>query len=437
MYRKISSRLDQWREEPRRKSLLLRGARQVGKTYSIRKLGQSFDHFLEVNFEEDKSVCSFFSQSLNPEELCEKLAAFFDIPIIPGKTLLFLDEIQACPDALRSLRFFHEKMPKLHVAAAGSLIEFALNEIPSFGVGRITTLHMYPMTFEEFLFASGSKALVELARKAEIGNPMDQVLHDKLIEKVRIYQMIGGMPSVVSAYTSDHDIKSCQLILDELLSSIRMDFAKYRKRVPAIRLQEVLNSAAYQAGSKFRYSSVGLEIDARACKACLELLVQAGLVYKVYHTSARGLPLGAQINSRKFKALLFDIGIHQRLMGLNLAEHLIKDKIELINKGNLAEVLTGIELMAGGSPLVSDSLYYWHREKRSSSAEVDYVIQGGGRILPVEVKAGKKGSMKSLYIFLDERNLDRGIRVSSENFYRYDRIDTIPIYAASRLANRQ
>jgi predicted AAA+ superfamily ATPase len=433
VYRKISIHLNQWKEDPNRKSLLLRGARQVGKTYSIRELGQSFEHFLEVNFEEDKPVCTFFSQSLNPKDLCEKLSAYFDIPIIPGKTLLFLDEIQACPNALRSLRFFHEKKPNLHVAAAGSLIEFALNEIPSFGVGRITTLHMYPMTFEEFLIASGSEKLVELTGKADFENPIDQVLHDKLIEKVRIYQMIGGMPAVVSAYTSGSDIKSCQLILDELLSSIRMDFAKYRKRVPAIRLQEVLNSTAYQAGNKFKYSSVGLEIDARACKACLELLVQAGLVYKVYHTSAQGLPLGAQINSRKFKTLLFDIGIHQRLMGLNLAEHLVKDKIELINKGNMAEVLTGLELKAGSSPFVSDPLYYWHREKRSSSAEVDYVIDTGGKISPVEVKAGTKGAMKSLYIFLDERNLDTGIRVSSENFSTYDRIESLPIYTVSRL----
>jgi len=437
VYRKISVHLDQWKEDPNRKSLLLRGTRQVGKTYSIRELGHSFDHFLEVNFEEDTPVCTFFSQSLNPKDLCERLSAYFDIPIIPGKTLLFLDEIQACSDALRSLRFFHEKMPDLHVAAAGSLIEFALNEIPSFGVGRITTLHMYPMTFEEFLFASGSETLVELTRKAGFENSMDQVLHDKLIEKVRIYQMIGGMPSVVNAYTSGTDIKSCQLILDELLSSIRMDFAKYRKRVPAIRLQEVLNSAAFQAGSKFKYSNVGLEIDARACKACLELLVQAGLVYKVYHTSARGLPLGAQINARKFKTLLFDIGIHQRLMGLDLAEHLIKDKVQLINKGNLAEVFTGIELVAGSSPLVSDPLYYWHREKRASSAEVDYVIQKGGKILPVEVKAGTKGKMKSLYIFLEERNIVTGIRVSSENFSKYERIETVPIYAVSRLVPPQ
>jgi len=139
--------------------------------------------------------------------------------------------------------------------------------------------------------------------------------------------MIGGMPSVVSAYASGNDIRSCQLILDEFLASMRMDFAKYRKRVPTIRLQAVLSSVAYQAGNKFKYSNVGLELDARACKACLELLVQAGLVYKIYHTSANGLPLGAQINSRKFKTLLFDLGIHQRLMGLDLAEHLVKDNL--------------------------------------------------------------------------------------------------------------
>jgi len=435
LHRKISIHLNRWKEDSNRKTLLLRGARQVGKTFSIRELGHSFDHFLEVNFEEDKPICSFFSQSLNPNNICEKLSAYYDIPIIPGKTLLFLDEVQACPDALRSLRFFHEKMSNLHVAAAGSLIEFALNEIPSFGVGRITTLHMYPMTFEEFLIASGSEKLVQLTEKTGYENPMDQVLHEKLIEKVRIFQMIGGMPAVVSAYTSGRDIKSCQLILNDLLASIRMDFAKYRKRVPAIRLQEVLNSVAYQAGNKFKYSSVGLEIDARACKACLDLLVQAGLVHKVYHSSSRGLPLGAQINSRKFKTLIFDIGIHQRLIGLNLAEHLVKDKFEMINKGNLSEVLTGLELIAGSSPLISDPLYYWHREKRSSNAEVDYVMETDGKILPVEVKAGTKGAMKSLYIFLDERRLDTGIRISCENFSRYDRIETLPIYAVSRLVD--
>lgn len=433
MDRNISTYLQQWKVDPYRKSLLLRGARQVGKTFSIRELGRSFEHFLEVNFEEERPVCRFFSRSLNPREMCDKLSAYFDIPIVPGKTLLFLDEVQSCPDAFRSLRFFHEKMPDLHVAAAGSLIEFALNEIPSFGVGRITTLHMYPMTFEEFLRASGAEPLIEMIRRSDHDHPVDPVFHDKLIEKVRVFQMIGGMPSVVSAYTSGHDIKSCQLILDELLSSIRMDFAKYRKRVPAIRLQEVLSSAAYQAGSKFKYSSVGLDIDSRACKACLELLVQAGLVYKVYHTSARGLPLGAQVNARKFKTLLFDVGIHQRLMGLNLAEHLVKDEVDLINKGNLAEVFTGIELISGSSPLVSNPLYYWHREKRASSAEVDYVIQTGSEISPVEVKAGTKGKMKSLYIFLDERSLDTGIRISSENFCRYDRVKTLPIYAVSRL----
>ena len=434
MQRRIHRFLNDWKKDPDRKALLLRGARQVGKTYSLRKLGSRFEHFLEVNFEEEGPVRAFFSHSLNPSGLCEKLSTYFDIPIIPGKTLLFFDEIQACPDALRSLRFFHEKMPKLHVAAAGSLIEFALNEVPSFGVGRITTVHMYPMTIEEFLIASGSERLVAMIEKSGGDAPMDPVFHDRLFKQVRTHQLIGGMPAVVDAYISGRDIRSCQILLDELLASIRMDFAKYRKRIPAIRLQEVLNSSAYQTGQKFKYSNVELDLDARALRPCLDLLVQAGLVYRVYHTSARGLPLGAQINPRKFKTILFDIGIHQRLMGLDLSEHLVKDEIDLINKGNLAEVQVGLELMASASPYLAPSLYYWHREKRASNAEVDYVVDAQGEILPIEVKAGTKGAMRSLHLFLDDRNANRGIRVSGENFARYGRIETLPIYAVSRLA---
>jgi len=432
--RKIDAYLDEWKRQSDRKALLVRGARQVGKTYAVRRLGKTFDHFLEVNFEEEKAVAAFFSGSLNPAEICKKLSAYFNIPLHPGRSLLFLDEIQACPDALRSLRFFHEKMPALHVAAAGSLLEFALEAIPSFGVGRITTLRMYPLTFSEFLGAVRAEALDAQVRQADPQHPLDPVLHDRLLDQVRMYQLVGGMPASVEAYSKDNDLLACQRILDDLLASIRADFAKYRKRSPTIRLQETLMSAARQAGGKFKYTNVSTENSSRAYKDSLDLLVQAGLVYKVYHSSSRGLPLGAQADNRKFKCLIFDAGIHQRLQGLTLSEHLVRRAAQLVNEGNLAEAFAGLELIGNGQPYVDPQLYYWHRESPGSNAEVDYVIQAGNRIVPIEVKAGTRGQMQSLFLFLKERSLELGVRVSHENFAEYGAIRTIPLYAVGRLA---
>src|SRR3989339_1841383 len=199
MERKIYKYLLEWKDKKDRKPLLLRGARQVGKTYAIRELGRQFDHFLEVNFEENREIKSIFAGTLDPAPIIEKLIPYFGVPVVPGKTLLFLDEIQACPDALRSLRFFHEKLPGLHVAAAGSLLEFALEEIPSFGVGRIEILFMHPMTFLEFLLATENEPLVRSVESASPSGPVDPALHQKLLDRFKIHQMVGGLPAVVDA----------------------------------------------------------------------------------------------------------------------------------------------------------------------------------------------------------------------------------------------
>ena len=236
--------------------LLVRGARQVGKTYCVRGLGAEFEHFLEVNFEQERPVSRFFESSLDPVEICGKLEAYFDVAIVPGQTLLFFDEIQACPEALRSLRFFYEKMPDLHVAAAGSLLEFALAEIPSFGVGRISHHFLYPMTFSEFLDECGGSALNGMIRKASAGSPLDEALHEKLLETLRAFLLIGGMPAAVEAYRTGRGLRYCQSVIDELLTSLRDDFAKYSRSAMQPRLEEVLLSVAGQAGGKFNYSHV-------------------------------------------------------------------------------------------------------------------------------------------------------------------------------------
>lgn len=433
MERIIDKYLLEWKAENSRKVVLLRGARQVGKTYSVRKLGRSFKYFLEINFEEEKDLRAVFQGSLNPQNICEKLSAFFSVPIVPGETLLFFDEIQACPEALSSLRFFYEKIPGLHLIAAGSLLEFALSEIPSQGVGRIHSLFMYPMSFVEFLTANEAKAIIGLVNKSNTRNPLEEVFHNKLVEYLKTYLFIGGMPEVVQTYIDRKDLILCQKKLDDLLVTFRDDFTKYRRKSPVGRLREVFDSIVFQAGNKFKYSNIDSSSRSQDLKDALDLLLQAGLAYKIYHTSAQGLPLGAQINTKKFKVILFDVGLHQRLLGLDLRSYLLSENFQGINRGNIAEIFVGLELMCNGPVHISRQLFYWHREARGSNAEIDYLIQKEGCIVPIEVKAGTKGQMQSMYLFLKSHRLEYGIRVSLENFSEYGKIKALPLYAVYKI----
>jgi len=433
MERTIDKYLLEWKHEPARKVILVRGARQVGKTYAVRKLGKTFKYFLEVNFEEDPTLSSFFKQSLNPENLCEKLSAFFSVPIIQGKTLLFFDEIQSCPEALSSLRFFYEKNPALHVIAAGSLLEFALSEIPSQGVGRISSLFMYPMSFTEFLLAKNAGTMLDILKKCNGQNPLEEAFHKKFVDYLKTYLLIGGMPEVVQAYLEHRDLTLCQKKLDDLLVTFRDDFSKYKKKSPVGRLREVFDSIVHQTGNKFKYSNIESSSGSQALKEALDLLVRAGLAYKVYHSNAQGLPLGGQINRKKFKVIPFDVGIHQRLLGLDLPNYLLLENFQGINKGNMAEVFVGLELINGKPANISHQLFYWHREARGSNAEIDYLIQKGEDIIPIEVKSGTKGQMQSMHIFLKAKGIERGVRISLENFSEYEKIKVIPLYAAQKI----
>jgi predicted AAA+ superfamily ATPase len=207
--RKIDKELAAWRKEKEGKPLLIRGARQVGKSTAIRELAKQFDNFLEVNFEEQRRVHGLFEGNLNPKELCENLSILYNVPIIAGKTLLFFDEVQACIPAISSLRFFYEKYPELHVIAAGSLLEFALAEIPSFGVGRIRSLFIYPLSFDEYLDGVGEKQLLDAKRKASLKNLLAEPIHQKLLNHVKRFLILGGMPEVVADYVQNNDLQIC------------------------------------------------------------------------------------------------------------------------------------------------------------------------------------------------------------------------------------
>lgn len=436
--RLVDQRLLEWKSSKNRKPLLLRGARQVGKTWAVRHLAPKFDHYIEVDFldEENKGIAELFEKPISVAELCEKISAIKEAPIEAGKTLLFLDEIQACPSAISRLRYFYEQLPELHVIAAGSLLEFALEELPSFGVGRIRSLFMYPLNFFEFLNAVGQKKLASLMRSASPQKPLDQVFHEKLSNYLRTFLIIGGLPEVVATWRDTGSFLECRKILDDLLLGYRDDFEKYKKRVPAARIQEVFRSVAEQSQGKFVYSHVNPNLKARQISAALDTLLLAGLVYPVTHSDSNGIPLGAQVREDYRRMIYFDTGLLQRQLNLSAEDIIISNDLDVINKGAIAETFVGTELMKAGSCLERNELYCWHREEPGSNAEVDYVVQCGSDIIPIEVKASKKGSMQSLRQFLALKKRAWGVRSSLENFCAYDDIHVYPLYAISNLLER-
>ena len=372
--------------------------------------------------------------------------------IQPKVTLLFLDEIQECPEAIMALRFFKEDMPDLHIIAAGSLLEFALDELPTFGVGRIHSMFMYSMTFDEFLKANGEDLLLQERNQATISNPLSEPLHNKLVNLFRIYILVGGMPAVVSKWVSTHDFLQCQEEQDDIVISYEDDFPKYRKKIEPNLLRQTMRSVAVQTTNKFVFSKVGGEYKSNDVKKALEMLTLAGIIIPVTHTSANGLPFGSEADKSFRKYLLLDTGLMLRLLnmtignGKELIQQILTSNVtDLVNKGSMAELVVGLELLRYQSPNIRNELFYWVRQAKNSQAEIDYVINYNQSVLPIEVKAGTQGGMKSLSLFMREKKLEKAIRCSLENFGSFENQDKeetaqrevliCPIYAVSMLRN--
>jgi len=428
MDRDIYKELLQWKNNMNRKPLLLRGARQVGKSWLIRRLGQEFDNFIEINFEEHPEVKVFFEKSLEPNQILINLSNYFGVRITPGKTLVFFDEMQICPRAITSLRYFYEKMPELHLAGAGSLIEFALREI-SVPVGRIEFIYVYPMNLGEFLVAAGRRDLREML----IGNglkPIPGPLHKLLLEHLRDYVLVGGMPQAVSSFIETKNFLECSKIHSSLIETFRADFAKYAKLSQIKYIRTVFDAIPGEAGKKIVFKNISEHGRGRDIGEALDILEMSGLAYKVYHSSSNGIPLGAEKDSRKFKALFFDAGLALKILGLNLRELILNPDIMLVNKGSIAELLAGLELISYSDFHSKPEIYYWHREAKASCAEIDYVVSKNNRIVPVEVKSGSEGKMHSMHLFLSEKKCaEKGLRIYSGDFSQNVNFDSIPLYA--------
>ena len=434
--RTIDKELLEWKTSSIRKPLLLRGARQVGKSSTVREFGKQFENFVEINFEKDDllfGVNAVFERGFDPKRICDELSLIYRKPIIPGQTLLFLDEIQACIPAISSLRYFYEEYPELHVIAAGSLLEFALQEIPSFGVGRIRTMYMHPFSFGEYLRVTDSEILADALQKASPEKPFSDSVHNRYLQELVRFILIGGMPEVVYIHAHGGSMLECQQVLDDLMLSLYADFSKYKERVPASRLREVFASVVHQTGEKFTYSEASPYLNRLQVKESLELLERAGVIHSVTHTSANGLPLAAEMNTKHRKFLIFDTGIYQRFLRLDLGQLLTAKSLEQVNKGDLAELFVGLELLKAAPSNFPTQLYYWQREKPGASAEIDYVVQCNTNIVPIEVKSGTRGSMQSMFQFLSEKEYPYGVRCSMENFGVFENFKIYPLYAASQI----
>ena len=442
--RNIDDKLLEWKESPRRKPLLIRGARQVGKSTAVRHLGKGFKYFVEVNLESQPSIRQLFTKDIDVHRTCEAISATLGIPVVAGKTLLFIDEIQVSQEAIMSLRYFKEDYPELHVIAAGSLLEFTLEELPSFGVGRIRSLYMYPFSFDEFLLAQGLDTTVDFKHKATSLSPLPEAVHNKLVEQLKTFYLVGGMPAAITEWIESKSYIECTRVHNDILDTYQDDFSKYKSRVSPALLRQVLRSVALQAGCKFVFRQVADDIHSSVIKEALHLLTLAGLIKPVTHSDGNGVPLGAEENCNYTKYLFLDLGLMQTMLGTPAANVLLSSEVDFVNKGAASEMFAGLELVKNHDCFQKAEMYYWQNLSRGTNAEIDYLVVKDGIVVPIEVKASTRGSMQSLWLFMRKKGLHRAIRTSLENFGEFEyvdkesqdevrHVDVVPLYALSNL----
>jgi predicted AAA+ superfamily ATPase len=431
--RDIENDLIHWKSQANHLPLLLRGARQVGKSYLVEKFGQAhFENILTINFELQPELIHCFT-TLDPQEILASLKILTKQPIEPGRTLLFLDEIQDCPNAIRALRYFKEKLPELHVIGAGSLLEFTINQEDfRMPVGRVQSLYLKPLSFKEYLTASGYQDLRSFLENSTLQTNINSAIHQKLLKLIREYMILGGMPAVLQEFFSSQDWQQCQNIQSLLLNTYRNDFGKYASRIEIKYLQRLFEKVPGLIAQHFKYNKVDPDMRSREIKQALYLLQLAGLVYPVYATAASGLPLASVINEKKFKVLFLDVGLIMRSNQLD-ATMLMREDLILLNRGVLAEQFVGQELLAYSNYFEEGNLYFWSREQKSSTAEVDFVTHAHTQIIPIEVKAGSTGRLKSIQIFMEEKQVPLGIHISLQPLGLHKNILSLPLYMIGEL----
>jgi uncharacterized protein len=412
MKREIIQYLRDWKNRKNRNPLILRGARQVGKTYIIEDFAEDeFSNLLSINLEEKPELKKlFFDNDVN--RILTELSILLNQDISNGQTLFFIDEIQTCPEAIQSLRYFKEKLPELHVICAGSLLDHTLNEMNlPMPVGRVEFIYMYPMSFKEFLMAINQKKLISYIEGFDFSEPFSEVIHNQISQFLRFYFFIGGMPEVVKTYAEDNKLNNIQRIHHNILTSIQYDFAKYGTRKQQEYLQTVLKYCGQNPGRKIKYSNIEKDTRSTFLKESIRKLELSRIVHTIKHTNAQKVPLANHSRDDVYKTIFLDIGFVNHFNQIDLID---LENLITASEGMLAEQFTGQELLAQNEPWLNPQLYYWSREEKNSNAEIDYIFQHKNQIYPVEVKAGKTGTLKSMQLWLYEKKLQTGIRFNMD-----------------------
>ena len=409
IYRKATVHLTDWLKKSRRKPLVLRGARQVGKSTLVREFAKTAGlELLEVNLERHPVLDPVF-RTLDVVRICREIEGLLGRRIDAAKSLLFLDEIQATPHALAALRYFHEEMAELPVVAAGSLLEFTLADHEfSMPVGRVEYLHLGPVRFSEFLGEADS-GLIPYLEAAGRFEDIPDTAHARLVERLREFLFVGGMPEAVREFLESGSLTGVREVQRSIVETYQDDFAKYARREELVRLHGVFQRIPGNIGRKIKYVNLSREDLSRETKACVDLLVRAQICHRVPASHCSGLPLAAGENTKSFKLISMDVGIVNFLSGGRWESLSQATAQTLVNEGALAEQFAGQHLafLDPGKP----ALHYWLREGKAENAEVDYVVAANGKILPVEVKAGAAGSLKSLHQFCHEKSCVAALRL--------------------------
>lgn len=426
MKRKIEERLLAWKgKTSNRLPLIVNGARQVGKTYILRKFGaEQFKNVVYINLETNLAVASYFSDNITPERLLRYLEASTGERIIPGETLIILDEIQSCERALTSLKYFCEETPEYHIVAAGSLLGVAINrQRYSFPVGKVETITLYPLDFEEFLWARGREVLCEEIRHAyETMEPLPDALHQEAIELYREYLLIGGMPACINAFLNSGSFLDVPLIQSEILDNYIADMAKYASNTDSVKIRACYNSIPAQLAKdnkKFQYKVVQKGGSAALFGASIEWLNLAGVVLKCQRINQAYEPIAVYADLSAFKLYMGDVGLLTMKSG-------ISQQTVLSGEGNtfmgaVTENYVAQQLVAKGY-----DLYYW---ESGSTAELDFVLQKGRQIIGIEVKKGEHVRSRSLSVFVSSYKPSHSIRLSLKNFGEKDNLKSVPLYA--------
>lgn len=410
MKRNIENYLVAWKDSPKRKPLIIRGARQVGKTFIINAFGNAhFEYYLSVNLEQDRNLQTVFASN-NPEIIINELTSLYNIPVIAGKTLLFVDEIQVSPAAIASLRYFYEQAPGLHIIAAGSLLDHTLNEVSySMPIGRVEYAYLYPLNFMEFCTALGETGLCDYISNFSPDKNFSATIHSKIADYLRLYFFIGGMPEAIQTYIDTGNLIEVEKVHSNILTSLQYDFAKYGTRKEQDFLKLSLHYVANNIGRKVKYVNIDRNVHSSQLKEALLKLEMSRVIHLVRKTKSVNPPITQFVDNDTFKPVFMDIGLANHLAQIRLAD--IKNLCTDF-EGALAEQFVGQEFIASSPVFKETRLYYWIREAKNSNAEIDYLLQIENGIYPVEVKAGKTGTLKSLQVFLGAVDKQKGIRLN-------------------------